>query len=96
MSSLSTAYRQLTLPPRNPIYQSFTPSDSNATPESTILIGLNGDAVAGDIALEWDLPGGTTASFTLKNAQPGASFPVSPTRIMATGTTATSVFVGLA
>lgn len=90
MSSLADNYLNITKGPTLS-YHDVTPNDSVDVRKDTVLVGINGDGAAGDIVIE-QRDGST---FTFKSLNPGGSFCCNPVKILATGTTATSVYIGV-
>lgn len=89
MSSLQNNIRKVSKPP-NYIYTSVTPDDVVELEPGVSVIGINGSGIEGSIAIE-QLDGST---FTFDSVKPGDGFFCNAVKILATGTTATGIFVG--
>lgn len=89
MSSLQASIRKISKPPSY-IYEAITPSDENTLDPGVTIVGVNGNGTAGNIVVE-QIDG---TNFTFNSMQPGSSAFINPVKVLATGTTATGVFVG--
>ena len=90
VSDLLTKYRTVTQG-SSLHYFDVTPSDNLELPTNVVLIGVNGDGTSGDIAIE-QADGST---FVFKGVEAGGSFCSNAVKVLSTGTTATSLFVGV-
>lgn len=74
MGALNDYQQQVARPPGstfgNPSYYDVTPSDAVNVRSDTVLVGVNADGVAGDVAIE-QTDGRT---FIFNDVQPGGSF----------------------
>ena len=95
MGALDNYKKQIATPPGSrygdPSYYDVTPSDSVPVRSDTVLVGVNASGGAGDIAIEQT--DGTT--FTFNDMQPGGSFCSDVVKVLATGTTATGLYIGV-
>lgn len=88
MSSLQDTIFKVANPDQIVYYADLTPHDSNIVNQKTIILGVNGSGASGDIVVEQQ--DGT--EFTFTNVKAGASFFITPVKVLDTGTTATGLF----